>query len=94
MLDEIQISSFERACLMQYLGVECIRCATSGTSRFWVFRCKQFDAESIEEDFRSDQTTVLLADWLKAETRIRQLVQMAHKNISGEWLAPTYTKHR
>lgn len=93
-LREITITDFNRAVLFQYEGAECVRCATSSNSKLWVFRVESEDAKCIEADFLNKETAIVLGEWLRAETRIKQLVQMAHKNVSGEWLAPTYSKRR
>src|SRR5580692_6430640 len=84
-----------RAALFQYLtGGACVSCNVSGTGKdqtvTWIFQCPKFDAEAIELDFNHPETTVLLADFLKALNQVSSFRNFARRSLDGMWRSERY----
>ena len=92
--DEIEVTDYHLAALMQYEGALCISCRTGGSDTTWVFRVPQLDAEYIQQDFANDETTVFLKSFLKSLNEVASFRNFARRSLSGEWRSERYSEPR
>jgi hypothetical protein len=88
--DEVEVTDYYEAGLMQYLGYPCIRCVVSGQEYSWTFRIKQFDAEFVKQDFQNPATSVLLLGYIKALNSVASFRNQARRSLDGMWRSEKY----
>ena len=80
---DLSTQSFNFATLLAYAGFAIFACE-SGNPPTWKFRqVKKFDAESYASDVESDQTSVMLVHYRKAEALCKRVEKMTRNSVEG-----------
>ena len=93
MRDEVAVTDIFLAALLLYNGCECIRVTINGREAEYLFICKQFDFEAIQQEFSDPKNTVYMQDFINAYRRANEYVRRA-KDKMGVWCAAGYATRR